>query len=964
MNSRHSLSRLLLLSLVTSWISYVAIPVRVEAQVENPSQADRPDWQPLLETASKSRMELAKPIEPDLAFDLLVACYAEQTVPRQARDIAQYLFFESVWLSEINKALALDNEAGEARIVEAVQQQETKLTALGVPQDVARSGRLLIANFYFQRKLRSKLMGLLDDPETVKAVSGDEIIPLYYGSYLNFRGLLAMDDSNFSDAVEFHNRALDIREQLPPPFNVFAAQSLNNLALLSLRLGDYAAAKDYLRQAIVRHSGGQGMGERKIAADEMTARVNWAKAIEYAEVPRDYNKVIRMLRELETRTVASQQMAATESERAVWTEVLSLCRNNLALALYNSGRFAECEQFLLQVAKGLADSTNPQDIHLAECDINLGWAKLANKQPDEAERFFRSALEQLTQHHPGVPRIPEAMSYLARIVASTNPAESRSLLDHALDLREAYVFDTLSTSLSERNRLAFIQNVRVHPESISWPGEFDTYLELASTLDIPVDEQYRRVLIWKGALARVQAAMKAGDWQRIKELESERTALRQQINNSNNSATPQVEPSFDLPVLERRANELDDELRSLRSQRRPLPRPPLPSDIQRALPPGTAFLDIIEFRRFSPREEGKPLLDERQYGAFIVTAQDLRWIDLGSRQTIDRDLMEFRSRLQYAQDVSSVAAKLNNSFGKSLRQQLGNIDQLIVSGDGRFNALAWAALADPSQTGKKWVDWVPVINVSSAQSFIDRSQHNAAEITGWVTVGNVDYGPAVGRATWKKLEQTGVEARAIDQVLSGKFPLLGKQPQLEGQAATKASLLKFLTQKSIVHIATHGKFFGDGTQVDEFAVHAATSPLDSLLVLANANSDASRSMSTITAEEIGGLELSNVRLLVLSACQTGLGYVQAGQGLVGLTSAFEQAGVQSTVASLWKVDDDATRILMELFYESLVNNPEDFPVADALRHAQLKLKSMDKFKEPYYWAPWIIVGSPGTANSK
>jgi CHAT domain-containing protein len=105
-------------------------------------------------------------------------------------------------------------------------------------------------------------------------------------------------------------------------------------------------------------------------------------------------------------------------------------------------------------------------------------------------------------------------------------------------------------------------------------------------------------------------------------------------------------------------------------------------------------------------------------------------------------------------------------------------------------------------------------------------------------------------------------------------------------------------------------------------------------------------------------EIYNLRLradlVVLSACQTGLGKQIEGEGLIGLTRGFMYAGASSVVASLWKVDDYATAKLMARFYEGLLK--ERKPVAEALRQAQLELSRDRLFHEPYFWAGFNLQG--------
>jgi CHAT domain-containing protein len=158
-----------------------------------------------------------------------------------------------------------------------------------------------------------------------------------------------------------------------------------------------------------------------------------------------------------------------------------------------------------------------------------------------------------------------------------------------------------------------------------------------------------------------------------------------------------------------------------------------------------------------------------------------------------------------------------------------------------------------------------------------------------------------------------------------------------------------LPQARIAHLATHGFFadpkFRSALQVDPalFEVRGRErvgagmlSPLVlSGLVFAGANRPDAPGRGLLTGEALVGLDLSGLELAVLSACETGLGEVAGGEGVFGLQKALHLAGCRAVVASLWKVDDDATAALMGLFYRHLwVDN---LPPREALRRAQLTL---------------------------
>src|SRR5262249_23974267 len=108
-------------------------------------------------------------------------------------------------------------------------------------------------------------------------------------------------------------------------------------------------------------------------------------------------------------------------------------------------------------------------------------------------------------------------------------------------------------------------------------------------------------------------------------------------------------------------------------------------------------------------------------------------------------------------------------------------------------------------------------------------------------------------------------------------------------------------------------------------------------------------LGILTAEAIAGLSLQDLELVVLSACETGLGTVAGGEGVFGLQRAFHLAGAHTVVASLWKVDDAATRKLMSLFYSNLWE--QGMPAAEALRQAQLTVlnEAVGTGDRPCYW---------------
>ncbi len=128
------------------------------------------------------------------------------------------------------------------------------------------------------------------------------------------------------------------------------------------------------------------------------------------------------------------------------------------------------------------------------------------------------------------------------------------------------------------------------------------------------------------------------------------------------------------------------------------------------------------------------------------------------------------------------------------------------------------------------------------------------------------------------------------------------------------------------------------------------------LALAGANQrDNDGEDGILTALEVSELDLHGTELVVLSACETGIGAVSSGEGVYGLRRAFAIAGAQSQIMSLWQVDDIGTSELMTLYYQNLLDKRQGR--SEALRNAQLEMLNTGTYQHPYYWASFILSGN-------
>ena len=202
--------------------------------------------------------------------------------------------------------------------------------------------------------------------------------------------------------------------------------------------------------------------------------------------------------------------------------------------------------------------------------------------------------------------------------------------------------------------------------------------------------------------------------------------------------------------------------------------------------------------------------------------------------------------------------------------------------------------------------------------------------------------------------------------------ITGVDPEVFLQAAASESVFKSLRSPKMLVLSTHGFFLDDpdpestakGTDPAKQSL-SANPLLRSGLILAGYNravssGDGGDDDGLVTGLEVAGCDLRGTDLVVLSACETGLGKIQAGEGVAGLRQVFQIAGAKSVVASIWKVPDVESYQLMSAFFQGLSRN---LGSAEALREAQLALiadlRARHGDANPYFWAAFSLTGLPG-----
>ncbi len=289
---------------------------------------------------------------------------------------------------------------------------------------------------------------------------------------------------------------------------------------------------------------------------------------------------------------------------------------------------------------------------------------------------------------------------------------------------------------------------------------------------------------------------------------------------------------------------------------------------------------------------------------------------------------------------------------KPVEPLLTKRSRLVVIPDGVLNYLPFEVLLTEKKKPSEVTNYSDTpflvkkypISYGQSASVLKKLISKTEEATGQKAVGNRLL--AIGdpfyedtlfnsRVKYTRLEFSGKEIERIASLFPG-----GSSEIYLRSMATEEGFKRNgeLNGFKYIHFATHGL-------IDE------DEPNFSSLVLTCTNGSGEDGL--LQADEIFKLKL-NADLVVLSACQTGLGKLVKGEGIVGLTRAFMYAGTPSVLVSLWSVSDMSTAALMGEFYKNLIKNK--LSKTDALRKAQLTLISDEKYALPFYWAPFILIG--------
>lgn len=871
---------------------------------------------------------------------------AAQALHDQGVTAAQHGRFEEAG-KLLRKSLAIREELAPGTLLAA-----QSLNSLGV---LARqSGDLDAAEDYLTRgeEIRRRLAP--ESPDRAK-------------SLMNL-GNLAADRGDLEQAEALQRQALAMFERTVPENGIIVG-CLHNLVDLAQQRGDLAAADELLRRILAFHEGKgtepelweiwyalNALGDLASTRNDLdAAQAYYRRALPIAELkPRAPGLAITLgnlgnvaLQQGDfaaARSFLRRSQEITERLAPESVDAADGLRDLARLEMKGGGNLAEAER-LLRRALSILEKEAPESLWTAAVLRDQGEIAVRRGRLPEAIGLYRRALALLSRLAPGSIEEAGVLHQLGRAERLAGRSqEGIQDLCRAVDVLDR-----------QRSRLGGTPEAKISFEA-SLGDYYHACLEGLLDLGRPTEAFH----VLERGRARSFLALLAERDVRLQDLPPQIAAERRRVNAEYDRVVSRLAPlsaGRDNAEIER----LTVELRDLRTRqeeilartRRASPRSaalqdPQPLDLagaRAALDPGTVLLEYAVGR-------------ERTW-LFAVQPADAAGPGLSvfpvaiNGKKLRKEVESFRLLLKDpgsgSAEVQARARRLYDLLVRPAEARIAGAKRILVSADGPLHTLPFAAL----RHGNRYlVEEKPVHSVLSATVYgeLARSRplrRNPGEER-LIAFGDPAYGsPAPGTAATPK------DRQAVQRLALQPLPLSGREvksiaalyPNAQvylGREATEERAKSLGPESNLIHFACHGL-------LDE------RFPLNSALVLAQPERRAEGGDNgLLQAWEIFESLRLDADLVTLSACDTALGREMAGEGLVGLTRAFQYAGARSVVATLWGVADVSTARFMESFYRHLrAGRTKD----EALRAAQMdQIRKKTGASHPFHWAAFQLTG--------
>lgn len=384
-------------------------------------------------------------------------------------------------------------------------------------------------------------------------------------------------------------------------------------------------------------------------------------------------------------------------------------------------------------------------------------------------------------------------------------------------------------------------------------------------------------------------------------------------------------------------------------------------DLKKKIPKKSIYLDFVKLYTY-------------QYAVFSYDANgEVRLARLGDEKTtIEQRVQKIRNLINDTIDGSIKASRSERILKKELAElykriigQIAGIvdgyDELIISADGLLALMPMGLLYD-DKNKQYLIEKFAIRTIPSARALIRQNTNQQVTRNDAVIFADPDFDLGAGEEKFACAKKSSSRSLTLSVLKNFDKPCIGRLPATAIEAKSINAILKntgktylqsqateksLLKQKSpsILHIATHGFFLPDP---------AITNPLEkSGLILSGANTGIvdKTEKGVVTGLKLAAMDLNNTQLVVLSACETGVGDIEQGEGVAGLNQAFLRAGAKGVVMSLWRVPDTQTAELMKRLYGEI---DKGITPVEALRAAQRSF--IKDGQHPLAWAAFAYSG--------
>ncbi|HEX5170269.1 MAG TPA: CHAT domain-containing tetratricopeptide repeat protein [Cyclobacteriaceae bacterium] len=824
------------------------------------------------------------------------------------------------------------------------------------------SGKFTYAdNKYKTAKALYEKSGLTDDLGYIKVIAG--------------QGLLYATMGRFTQAEAFTLEALDLRKEKLGASNIGVASSLNNYGVLRYNLARYNEAEQDLAQAL-----------------SILDQNNAGEIMPYAIVLNNQAMLFQTVgRYAEAEDVLKKAISIAEKLQSKKSRNHLKFLSNLALLYQQMGQYSQAESIYLGMEKRLGKN----DPDYASMLNNLAALYMITGKEDKAEEPLKKSMaiykSNFGEENPAYAKSTSDLGNFYRY--KSRYTEAQPLLEKALSIREKtlgvnhplYVQSQEDIAIlfwkQKSWDVAYMRFREVMDKSVDFVNRYfppmseaektkywdvlaprfqrfenfaiECHLENQHVLEDLLDYQLATKALLLNSTNRIkQAIFASGNAELIRDyvswLDQKERLARLYAYSKEELKTQKI----NLDSMERAANMMERKLseRSAEFSAGYSAQKISYKQVQGLLNETDALVEIIRVRNF-----GQAFTDDVKYAALVLTRKSEipKLVIFPNGQQLETRYAKFYK--------NAIQQKIDDEYSydqywAALEPELTGKKLIYISPDGVYNQINLNTLRRSG--GDYFINRFDLVILGNSKDLIDIKKRKASTSKKIALLaGFPDYG---GTAV-SPLPGTKTEIEGIGKILKAS----GYQvTSFLATTATEANI-KNAKAPSVMHIATHGYFLQDATHHSgtAFGVNLENANDNALLrsglLFAGGAKTAAGAMpnlvsndnGVLTAYEAMNLNLQGTDLVVLSACETGLGDVKAGEGVYGLQRAFLVAGAEAIIMSLWKVDDAATQTLMTNFYTNWLKLRDK---QKAFKQAQLQL--MTKYKEPYYWGAFVMMG--------